>query len=75
MLRLSNQMLARNTLSQLQDVSSDLYKTQRKMSSGKEITARPTIRSARPAPSRAAAISRRSSSSRRTSTTRCRGRA
>jgi flagellar hook-associated protein 3 FlgL len=37
-MRLSNQMLARNTLSQLQDVSSDLFKTQRKMSSGKEIT-------------------------------------
>jgi flagellar hook-associated protein 3 FlgL len=37
-MRLSNQMLARNTLSQLQDVSNDLYKTQRKMSSGKEIT-------------------------------------
>ena len=37
-LRLSNQMLARNTLSQLQDVSSDLYRTQRKMASGKEIT-------------------------------------
>jgi flagellar hook-associated protein 3 FlgL len=37
-MRLSNQMLAHNTLSQLQDVSNDLYKTQRKMSSGKEIT-------------------------------------
>ena len=37
-MRLSNQMLARNTLSQLQDVSNDLYRTQRKMSSGKEIT-------------------------------------
>ena len=37
-LRLSNQMLARNTLSQLQTVSADLYTTQRKMSSGKEIT-------------------------------------
>lgn len=37
-LRLSNQMLARNTLAQLQDVSNDLYRTQRKMSSGKEIT-------------------------------------
>lgn len=37
-MRLSNQMLARNTLAQLQDVSNDLYKTQRKMSSGKEIT-------------------------------------
>ena len=37
-MRLSNQMLARNTLSQLQDVSNDLYRTQRRMSSGKEIT-------------------------------------
>jgi flagellar hook-associated protein 3 FlgL len=37
-MRLSNQMLARNTLSQLQDVSNDLYRTQRKMSSGKQIT-------------------------------------
>ena len=37
-MRLSNQMLARNTLAQLQDVSNDLYRTQRKMSSGKEIT-------------------------------------
>jgi flagellar hook-associated protein 3 FlgL len=37
-MRLSNQMLARNTLSQLENVSNDLYKTQRRMSSGKEIT-------------------------------------
>jgi flagellar hook-associated protein 3 FlgL len=37
-MRLSNQMLARNTLTQLQDVSNDLYRTQRKMSSGKQIT-------------------------------------
>ena len=37
-MRLSNQMLARNTLTQLTDVSNDLYRTQRKMSSGKEIT-------------------------------------
>jgi flagellar hook-associated protein 3 FlgL len=37
-MRLSNQMLARNTLTQLQDVSNDLFKTQRKMSSGKQIT-------------------------------------
>jgi flagellar hook-associated protein 3 FlgL len=37
-LRLSNQMLSRNTLTDLQRVSNDLYRTQRKMSSGKEIT-------------------------------------
>ncbi len=37
-LRLSNQMLARNTLADLNRVSNDLYRTQRKMSSGKEIT-------------------------------------
>jgi len=37
-MRLSNQMLARNTLADLTRVSNDLYRTQRKMSSGKEIT-------------------------------------
>jgi flagellar hook-associated protein 3 FlgL len=37
-MRLSNQMLSRNTLTDLQRVSNDLYRTQRKMSSGKEIT-------------------------------------
>jgi flagellar hook-associated protein 3 FlgL len=37
-MRLSNQMLARNTLADLQNVSNKLYDTQRKMSSGKEIT-------------------------------------
>jgi flagellar hook-associated protein 3 FlgL len=37
-MRLSNQMLARNTLSDLTNVASKLYDTQRKMSSGKEIT-------------------------------------
>jgi len=37
-LRLSNQMLSRNTLADLTRVSNDLYRTQRKMSSGKEIT-------------------------------------
>jgi flagellar hook-associated protein 3 FlgL len=37
-LRLSNQMLARNTLSDLTNVANKLYDTQRKMSSGKEIT-------------------------------------
>jgi flagellar hook-associated protein 3 FlgL len=37
-MRLSNQMLSRNTLSDLTRVSNDLYRTQRKMSSGKEIT-------------------------------------
>src|SRR5918998_864900 len=36
--RLSNQLLARNTLADLNRASSDLYRTQRKMSSGKEIT-------------------------------------
>ena len=37
-MRLSNQMLARNTLADLNNVSNKLYDTQRKMSSGKEIT-------------------------------------
>jgi flagellar hook-associated protein 3 FlgL len=37
-MRLSNQMLSRNTLSDLTRVNNDLYRTQRKMSSGKEIT-------------------------------------
>jgi flagellar hook-associated protein 3 FlgL len=37
-LRLSNQMLARNTLADLNRVNGNLYSTQRKMSSGKEIT-------------------------------------
>jgi flagellar hook-associated protein 3 FlgL len=37
-MRLSNQMLSHNTLSDLTRVSNDLYRTQRKMSSGKEIT-------------------------------------
>jgi flagellar hook-associated protein 3 FlgL len=36
--RLSNQMMARNTLADLNNVANDLYRTQRKMSSGKEIT-------------------------------------
>jgi flagellar hook-associated protein 3 FlgL len=36
-MRLSNQMLARNTLGDLNSVSSKLYDTQRKMSSGKQI--------------------------------------
>jgi len=36
--RLSNQMMARNTLADLNRASNDLYRTQRKMSSGKEIT-------------------------------------
>jgi flagellar hook-associated protein 3 FlgL len=36
-MRLSNQMLSRNTLADLTRVSNDLYHTQRKMSSGKEI--------------------------------------
>jgi flagellar hook-associated protein 3 FlgL len=36
-MRLSNQMLSRNTLTDLTHVSNDLYRTQRKMSSGKEI--------------------------------------
>lgn len=36
--RLSNQMIARNTLADLNNVANDLYRTQRKMSSGKEIT-------------------------------------
>jgi flagellar hook-associated protein 3 FlgL len=37
-MRLSNQMLARNTLADLNRINNDLYRTQRKMSSGKEIT-------------------------------------
>jgi flagellar hook-associated protein 3 FlgL len=37
-MRLSNSMLARNTLNDLNSVSNRLYDTQRKMSSGKEIT-------------------------------------
>jgi flagellar hook-associated protein 3 FlgL len=37
-MRLSNQMLARNTLADLNKINNDLYRTQRKMSSGKEIT-------------------------------------
>jgi flagellar hook-associated protein 3 FlgL len=37
-MRLSNQMLARNTLGDLNNVANKLYDTQRKMSSGKEIT-------------------------------------
>ena len=37
-MRLSNQMLARNTLADLNNISNRLYDTQRKMSSGKEIT-------------------------------------
>ena len=37
-MRLSNQMLSRNTLADLNRVNNDLYRTQRKMSSGKEIT-------------------------------------
>jgi flagellar hook-associated protein 3 FlgL len=37
-MRLSNQMLSRNTLGDLTKVSNQLYNTQRKMSSGKEIT-------------------------------------
>jgi flagellar hook-associated protein 3 FlgL len=37
-MRLSNQMLSRNTLADLTKVSNQLYSTQRKMSSGKEIT-------------------------------------
>jgi flagellar hook-associated protein 3 FlgL len=37
-MRLSNQMLSRNTLTDLTRVSNDLYRTQRKMSSGKEIS-------------------------------------
>ena len=37
-MRLSNQMLARNTLADLNNISNKLYDTQRKMSSGKEIT-------------------------------------
>lgn len=36
--RLSNQMMARNTLADLNNLANDLYRTQRKMSSGKEIT-------------------------------------
>ena len=36
--RLSNQMMARNTLADINNVANDLYRTQRKMSSGKEIT-------------------------------------
>ncbi|MEA2446072.1 MAG: Bacterial flagellin N-terminal helical region, partial [Thermoleophilales bacterium] len=36
-IRLSNQMLARNTLGDLNSVSNKLYDTQRKMSSGKQI--------------------------------------
>jgi flagellar hook-associated protein 3 FlgL len=36
--RLSNQMMARNTLADINHVANDLYRTQRKMSSGKEIT-------------------------------------
>lgn len=36
--RLSNQMMARNTLADLNRAANDLYQTQRKMSSGKEIT-------------------------------------
>lgn len=39
--RLSSQMVARNTLADLNKVANDLYRTQRKMSSGKEI-ARPS---------------------------------
>ncbi len=37
-MRVSNQMLARNTLADLNNISNQLYDTQRKMSSGKEIT-------------------------------------
>ncbi len=37
-MRLSNQMLARNTLHDLNSIANKLYDTQRKMSSGKEIT-------------------------------------
>jgi flagellar hook-associated protein 3 FlgL len=37
-MRLSNQMLARNTLADLNRINNDLYRTQRKMASGKEIT-------------------------------------
>ncbi len=37
-MRVSNQMLARNTLADLNNISNKLYETQRKMSSGKEIT-------------------------------------
>lgn len=36
--RLSNQMMARNTLADLNNIANDLYRTQRKLSSGKEIT-------------------------------------
>jgi flagellar hook-associated protein 3 FlgL len=36
--RLSNQMMARNTLADINNAANDVYRTQRKMSSGKEIT-------------------------------------
>lgn len=36
--RLSSQMMSRNVLADLNNVANDLYRTQRKMSSGKEIT-------------------------------------